>query len=547
MISKLNNKTLWVFLFVLSVYLIFFSGHVGGDALWNYYSAESIFEDGNLDLSDSVKEKNVGELTGPFRTIAEKIERLSKHQNAVYSKYGFAQVIIGTVFYGLGLLVITVFPFLPDDFVLVFCYSLQNVFITALLSTVYYSLLRFLKTEHKDALLLTVGLSFGTILITYAVKSGFGEPLAALLILTSFYYIIRFRQDASSTFLLFSGICSGATILTKFYTVLTYPAIFVLLILIIRENSKKLNDFIKPVMLFMSSFFLPVFLFLLYNFVRYDHVLQTGYDIGFDSVTVSSESYYNIMYGLTTFFKIMISPGKGLLLFNPLLVLFFLGFKKLYDSDRIIFYYFVILCISYMLFFSFSTHWASNGAWGARYFVPIIPLMLVPAALILYEKNRIHFFRKSIKFLIIAGITMQVPSALMNFSAFERFLEKESPHSYYTRIDQSHYSQIIGGYYQLISGVNRLITGTSLDYPILIYDDDDIEKVKLQVHTEYRELMEGAFIYKSLAGYDWFDLWYIHVFNNKFISSIIKFITFIVLLFTVMSVIYYGKLLRNLE
>ena len=76
-----------LFLLLVSTNFIFFSGHIGGDAIYNYLTAESLFNDGNLNLADSYTAKNVEELENVFvqgelhpadlkRAVADRIVQL---------------------------------------------------------------------------------------------------------------------------------------------------------------------------------------------------------------------------------------------------------------------------------------------------------------------------------------------------------------------------------------------------------------------------------------------------------------------------------------
>ncbi len=513
MISKANKSKLLIFLFILTTYFLFFPGHVGGDALWNYYTVESVFKDGNFDLGDSVEEKNAGELTGSFNAVAEEIRFLSSQNNRVYSKHGLGQIIVGSLFYGTGLIFTKILSFIPRDFLLVFFFSMQNIFVTALICTVFFSLLKSLEVDNKKSALITGCLTFGTMLFTYAVKSGFGEPLAALFILLALFTLVKFEYERKSSLLLYAGIFTGSCLITKLYTVLLFPAFSIYLFYIIYQSKK--DKVLQYGAKFILGFIIPVSLFLLYNYVRFGNVLQTGYSVRGTEGTTSTELMFNVYYGIANFQKIFLSMGKGLLIFNPILILSFFGIRKLYANNKGLFLFYVSACIPYVLFFSFSTHWASFGAWGARYFVPIIPVLCLPVIYLIKYGNipgKINF-QKILLIAATVGLFIQLPSTVMNFSAYERFLVKESPHDYYTRIDMPQYSQILGSYYLLFSGINRLATGESLNFPLIVFDKDAIKDMTMQYNIHLKKFTTGTVFWRSLKGFDWFDLWYVQVFK----------------------------------
>ncbi len=524
-----NNMTLLIFLIVLSVNWIFFSGHIGGDALWNYFSVESIFKDGNFDLSDSVNEIKAGALSGPFEVIATEIERLSLQQGLVYSKFGLAQILIGATFYGLGLIIISIFPFLPHDYVLVYFFSLQNVILVALISCIFFMVLKVLSLNNKGALFLTLCLSFSTIFFTYAVKSGFGEPLAALSILLCFYYLLQYDKVKKTSLLIFAGFFTGFLLLTKIYTLLVYPGILVLLLLVI-SHDKNFNYIVRRLLNFSLGFFVPVCIFFIFNYIRFDNIFQTGYSVRGSEGTISTELVPQFIYGVISLYKILLSPGKGVLIFNPIILLSFIALKKMYILNKKTFYFYVTTLIPYLIFFSFSSHWASYGAWGARYFIPVIPIMIIPV-IFLFDQKENNFKLKSNKllcFLFFSGVLIQLPSIIMNYSAFERFSLQENQYGYYTRIDMPHNSPIIGGYYLLFSGINRTITGESLKYPVIVYDDEYSEINFDTISQEFLQFRTGIIFWKSLAGFDWFDLWIVHLIKEPSVPVLVKLITLVV-------------------
>ena len=541
-----KHFSLNIFLFYLFVFSIFFSGHIGGDAIYNYLTVESFFTDGDFNLANSLSDKNLGELSESFNTIQDNIIELSKEHDKVYSIYGIGNILPGILFYGIGILLLKLLPILPHDYFLVFMFSYQNIFILSLLALVLFKLIRNITKNNKTAFLLSIGFSFSTINITYALKSGFGELFAALVILSSFYFLLCYRNGKKLRFLFLSGLFVGSCLLTKLYLILVFPAFFIFLFLIIPRIS--LKQHLHNILVFLSGFAIPISIFFMYNFLRFNNILETGYEIYTPDPIVSKQLVLNPMYFISTILNIFISPGKGLLIFNPILFVTIIGLKYLYKSYKNIFIFVISIIIPYFLFFSFNSHWASNGVWGTRYFVPILGILFIPIGF-LFEKIddfKIKKYKNIVLTLIIMGIFVQLPSILMNFSAYERFLEKECPHSYYTRIPLPQYSQIFGGYYQLASGINRSLTGESLNFPLIIADIDDLENLTGRSDETLIKYSRGAIIWKSLEGYDWFDLWWIHVFKAEFTNTFLKIFTvFIILLLIFISFSIFKIILEN--
>jgi len=542
----LKNRSLTIFLFFLAINLFFFSGHIGGDALWNYYTAESIVLDGNFNLADSIREIDVKGLKDGFKELSDGIKHDAEIYGRVYSKYGLGNVLVGTLFYGIGLLFVKVFPFLPKDYFLIFVFALQNVFIVSLSALIFYKLITLFLNDKKISLFLTIGFSFGTIIFPYALKSGFGEPLALLVILLGFYFLVLYNHKRKLMFLFLSGFLTGSCILTKIYTVLVFPAFFIFLFFTIED--KKIKDISTHFFVFLSGFIIPIIMFFIYNYLRFGSVFESGYSVRSNEGTLSGEMVPNLYYFFVTFYNILLSPGRGLLIFNPLIILSFLGLKNLFKNHKKLFVFYITLTLSYLLFFSFSYHWASSVAWGTRYFIPILGILIFPAIFIFENitETAKKKFTKALYIFIIAGMLVQLPSVLMNYSKFEMFLQKECPHYIYTRISLPQYSQIVGGYYQMFSGVHRVITGKSLDFPLILTDTEDIEKLKNEKSKYYLFGSNlGIIVWKSLSGYDWFDLWFLHLFKLEFATITLKIFAVIIVAFLIFSSISFYKKIRT--
>jgi hypothetical protein len=89
-----------------------------------------------------------------------------------------------------------------------------------------------------------------------------------------------------------------------------------------------------------------------------------------------SEPLLEGLYGL------LLSPGAGLLVFAPVLVLAFAGFPAFLRRWRAEACLIVALLVGRFLFFAAWWDWPGGATWGPRYVIPLIPLMLVPVAFV---------------------------------------------------------------------------------------------------------------------------------------------------------------------
>jgi len=73
----------------------------------------------------------------------------------------------------------------------------------------------------------------------------------------------------------------------------------------------------------------------------------------------------------------LMSPGKGLFFFSPILLFSCFGMKTLYKSHRWESVLIVGIILVNLLFYSKLVNWSGDWCWGPRFTVPIIPFMAV--------------------------------------------------------------------------------------------------------------------------------------------------------------------------
>ncbi|RKY84733.1 hypothetical protein DRQ09_08205, partial [candidate division KSB1 bacterium] len=204
-----KEKTeLKIFIFFFLFYVLFMSGHMGGDSLWVYLTTESIVFDGNLQLNDHPgKEFQVKELAGKVEKIYNRGHEPG-NESKVYSTFGLGLVLFQLPFFIFGYIVSFIIKSLPRDYILLFFTSITNCFVSALLCMVFYKLCSFFNFSKKVNfwLVLTFGLS--TLVFPYS-RQGFTEPLMCLSTLTSIYLILHYHRNKNLKYIVFSGLLLG--------------------------------------------------------------------------------------------------------------------------------------------------------------------------------------------------------------------------------------------------------------------------------------------------------------------------------------------------
>ena len=188
---------------------------------------------------------------------------------------------------------------------------------------------------------------------------------------------------------------------------------------------------------------------------------------------------------LLPLYGLILSPGKGILLYAPLLILFpyaIIRFWKRHHNGGI----FVLLMLFFFLLSSaFYKDWHGDWAWGPRYLIPCLPFLFLPLGIFI-QKGRGERIRGIVfNILFILGVLVQLPAMLINFSKYIRLVgETSSGNIYFDLV----LTPIYGNWLILLSAFKRLGGyGSSLI------------------------TIAGEMV--NLAGKDAFDLWFINLYK----------------------------------
>jgi hypothetical protein len=105
-----------------------------------------------------------------------------------------------------------------------------------------------------------------------------------------------------------------------------------------------------------------------YNLYRFGTVVQPPYGgVGFTTPI------------LTGVGGLLVSPGKGLFVFAPILLLGLVGLVPLVRRDRAVFVLIVVLTTVRVAFFAKWGVWHGGLGWGPRFILPVCVLLIIPA------------------------------------------------------------------------------------------------------------------------------------------------------------------------
>lgn len=392
----------WVALLLLTLYLLTYAG-----------VTHSIDELATLTVTESLL---VGE---PWRTNQMAWDQnRTPPQNApgvdgnLYSKKGIGISLAALPLFALN----RIWPQLGAIQLALF----TNAFLTAVTAYLFYQVVITLHFSTMTAALGALALGVATPLWPYA-RTLFSEPLAALGLCLALLGTFQYRRQALPT-------SRRAAVMPLFWT----SCGLALLVLARSANAILLPPFLayllrtahlqrasRPRFLFsyqaVSAFGVPlggaVLATLLYNYTRF-HTWLTFPQAAFETFSTP------LLTGLT---GLLVSPGKGLLWYMPVMLLLFWGLSAWRKTGRFDEYAFATTLFLITLFFYARWYdWTGGRTWGPRLLVMTTPALLM---LCLPALDRFLVRQGAARWWIggclLLSVVVQLPGVLLNFEWLE--------------------------------------------------------------------------------------------------------------------------------
>ncbi|MDF3032938.1 MAG: rane protein of unknown function [Nitrososphaeraceae archaeon] len=320
---------------------------------------------------------------------------------------------LGVPFYYLGLIFdispITTVGLLFNSFII----SITAVAIFCLSIEVYRS--------KKVAFLLSLIFSVCSFIWPYN-STFWVQPLQALTLVLSAYFLIK-TQHYDKAFLCRYSILKGGkarfffSILAGFFlglSVLAHPTslIFIPAFLVFsffRVMRHDLRNFVLSVVALSSMLLVASVI----NYARFGSFTEFGYGY-FSSLTTHN--------GWAGLIGLWVSPGAGLVFFFPLAVLLPLGAKYMYNGNRALFFlcaYIIVANWIYIGTLSFGAEpiaWSGGVAWGPRYFIPVLPfIMIILGSIFRVARKKRPILKITLVALCIVGFYVNLSGILIWF------------------------------------------------------------------------------------------------------------------------------------
>ena len=240
----------------------------------------------------------------------------------------------------------------------------------------------------RAAALAGLSYAFSTIAMVYA-RTFYAEPLLALLTAGSVYLAIR----CSGNDIAWASLLCGLAVLAKPTGIVVGPCICAYLF------ARKRGLLVSAAPAIGSLAGLVVYM--AYNYFRFGHALTFGQPWAF-----------SLSFVPTGIAGLLVSPGRGLIWYSPVLLLAIAGFRTAKKTHALEALLVASLFAGFLSLHSVWSFWGGGWSWGPRFLLPAMPGL---AALIGALDGR---WRRTAIALAILGFIINAPTL---FAFYERY------------------------------------------------------------------------------------------------------------------------------
>ncbi len=400
-ISPTRRQAVGLFLFLFALYFLIYGGrfHVI-DEVSIYALAENVAKRGALDTDQL--------LWSQWVRAAREVQGAFGRGGHVYSKKGFGSALLPALLIRLAL------PHVRLGLILVAL--LTNPLFTALTAVVLYLYVLRLGYSRATALALSLIYGVATLALPYT-RTLFGEPVAALGTLFAFYALHK-DQDAKHRWWAFlAGVGFSVSVWAR---LINTPAVLFLWWYQRQGDPPERGtgwrfwlprDFLRGVAFWGTVAMLGGGGYALYNTLRFGLPWRTGYQL--------TRGEFFTTPPWIGFYGIVLSPFRGLVWFSPVLLAAIPGFRRLWSEGWPEARAWLGTVGMYLLLFSTWWMWWGGFAWGPRFLLPVIPLLVLPLAPLWEDKPR----SRGVYLLLAWSLLVQGLAVLSDFTLSETALE----------------------------------------------------------------------------------------------------------------------------
>jgi hypothetical protein len=245
-------------------------------------------------------------------------------------------------------------------------YLSANSVFTAITAGILVLLSRALGASRRSAVLLAMTFGLGTWAWAHA-QTDFSEPGTAMLLTASILALTRWWQHRSPAAAAAVGFLIGATALTRSSTLLFIPVLFVAGLSRVKATAE--HGRFRQAIFFIVGGLIPGVIFAANAWLRFGSPLDNGYP-----PIIYATPIYEGLFGL------FLSPGKGLVWYAPVTIVVLFGLRQSWLANRRYSATVVALLVAHLAVYSRFEMWSGENAYGPRYLIPLLPLIVALVA-----------------------------------------------------------------------------------------------------------------------------------------------------------------------
>ncbi|GEM_PF-6025519 len=332
-----------------------------------------------------------------------------------YAQYAIGHSLAMAPFYLLGIQAARLFPSRREELV-EFCVSSVNLLATAVLAGLLCLFAQALGFLPGTGVALGLLYAFGTMAWQQS-KDSFEHPQIALYLTTLFFLLHRFSRTRRFSTLWAAGTVLGLALLTRYTSFLAYPSVIVFFAVLAWQNP--VGRRFLPWVRWLSCFFLSQIPFvafdLWFNAVRFGSVFETGQQQLFGNIFKDGHLLAGL-WGLTFRWE------YGLIPFNPVLILWPIGLFLMVREQKALVGALITLVVCFPVFYGSTKAvlWTGGWAWGPRFLVDLLPLLVLTCAPVLEGVRQRCTGRRwapvMFRLLIVLSVCIQLQSVLVNYN-----------------------------------------------------------------------------------------------------------------------------------
>jgi hypothetical protein len=294
--------------------------------------------------------------------------------------------------------------------------------ITALTGVLIFVTLTRLGYSEQTGLLAALVYGTGTLAWPYA-KTFFSDPLAGFLLLAATLTLLCFGQTYQKRYAFLAGLSLAWAVATRYAEGIFLPVFGLLFLAYLNPKSHlakttagdpvpNLKSLILPILAFGLPIAIAGMGLMAFNIARYGNPLNTGY---LPEETFSAIWWQGILGQL-------ISPGRGLFLYSPILLVSFFGLKTFWQLHRLEALASLAVILIHLLLYGKWFMWHGGFAWGPRFMVPTLPFWVLLMAPVLDRLRTRPNWRFGFYSLWAISIVGQIPGLAVDFELWQNHL-----------------------------------------------------------------------------------------------------------------------------